>query len=398
MSVKKKQEKNWKEQLRERQLRYQRFLETHRKRMEKTLREKAKKAYRRKLLLASICIIVIIISVYGAIHYAPHPSNVQGNTQTNNEPTSPEQPSFFESDTILILPDGSIYPSNANASIARSGGNYYVVKANLTLPLKIGCDNIVIDGSGHTIKGGRIYGSRGIDLSGRKNVTLKNFRIEDFDYGVYLNSTDGCIISENKFMNNYCAVWVTYSSNNKVTLNTIANTSMSQGYGIWLKNSTRNLVSSNNISLQSYGMYLGYADYNLILNNHLKDNRIGMYFYSSSGNTITSNQLTDNLNGGIHLLASSNNTITLNMLSNNAVGLGLDRSDNNCIYNNNFMNNTQQVYSNNSTNIWDGGSIKGGNYWSDYTGADNNGDGIGDTPYIIDENNKDNYPLIYPKQ
>jgi LPXTG-motif cell wall-anchored protein len=52
------------------------------------------------------------------------------------------------------------------------------------------------------------------------------------------------------------------------------------------------------------------------------------------------------------------------------------------------------------TNFWDNGSV--GNYWSDYNGSDLNMDGIGDTPYFI--NNKaveiviaqDNYPLMAP--
>jgi hypothetical protein len=45
-------------------------------------------------------------------------------------------------------------------------------------------------------------------------------------------------------------------------------------------------------------------------------------------------------------------------------------------------------------NFWDNGSL--GNHWSGYSGADSNGDGTGDTPYVIDAGNIDNYPLIEP--
>jgi hypothetical protein len=49
-----------------------------------------------------------------------------------------------------------------------------------------------------------------------------------------------------------------------------------------------------------------------------------------------------------------------------------------------------------SVNIWDKGYPSGGNYWSGYTGTDVNHDGIGDTPYVIDESSIDNYPLMNP--
>jgi hypothetical protein len=62
------------------------------------------------------------------------------------------------------------------------------------------------------------------------------------------------------------------------------------------------------------------------------------------------------------------------------------------IYYNNFMNNYTQVDVSGATAFWDNGSE--GNYWSDYNGTDNNQDEIGDTPYIIDENNTDHYPLM----
>jgi hypothetical protein len=69
---------------------------------------------------------------------------------------------------------------------------------------------------------------------------------------------------------------------------------------------------------------------------------------------------------------------------------------NNTLYRNSFVNNVNNVRSAKGTpvNYWDNG--KQGNFWSDYTGIDNNNDGKGDTPYIIDENNQDNYPLMAP--
>jgi len=85
-------------------------------------------------------------------------------------------------------------------------------------------------------------------------------------------------------------------------------------------------------------------------------------------------------------------------------GIGLDFSSGNRIFHNNFINNVQQnVYSSTSVNVWDDGYPSGGNYWSDYTGVDSHrgtfqnetgSDGIGDTPYIIDANNRDCLPLM----
>jgi parallel beta-helix repeat protein len=95
-----------------------------------------------------------------------------------------------------------------------------------------------------------------------------------------------------------------------------------------------------------------------------------------------------------------------NNITNCQIGLALHYADNHTIYQNNFFDNTYQVVGGLEP-IWSGGSgtrysvcqwCNGsvGNYWSDYNGTDQNGNGLGDVPYVINEANSDEYPLMNP--
>jgi hypothetical protein len=84
----------------------------------------------------------------------------------------------------------------------------------------------------------------------------------------------------------------------------------------------------------------------------------------------------------------------IKVLNSSNAGLG------NKIYYNNIIDNTQNARAQHNVTdavAWDNDYV--GNYWSDYqtkypnaTEVDNSG--IGDTPYVIDENNEDRYPLF----
>ena len=123
----------------------------------------------------------------------------------------------------------------------------------------------------------------------------------------------------------------------------------------------------------------------------------GIYLnYASNNNTVIENTITGNSEYGIYADYSTNNTIRGNTVANNGCGILLWYSSGSHIYHNNFIDNIVQVSNWASNNTWDNGYPSGGNYWSNYTGVDTNSDGIGDTPYFIDANNIDNYPLMKP--
>ncbi|MCK4366245.1 MAG: caspase family protein, partial [Thermoplasmatales archaeon] len=119
------------------------------------------------------------------------------------------------------------------------------------------------------------------------------------------------------------------------------------------------------------------TDYCFIYGNNINDNgATGIYLHESANyNYIHSNTITDNDGAAVFIWQESNN---------------------NFIHHNNFINSDGWYNAKDkSDNIWDYGYPLGGNYWDDYTGSDTNGDGIGDTPYIIlDGLNQDRYPFM----
>jgi len=121
-------------------------------------------------------------------------------------------------------------------------------------------------------------------------------------------------------------------------------------------------------------------------------NGSGGIFLEYSNNCIIAGNIIENSMHSLFLLFSHNNTIISNTIKDNKKGMSLGSSNSNTFYYNNFIDNTEQVVSFDSQNTWDNGVE--GNYWSNYTGVDANSDGIGDTPYVIDESNRDNYPLM----
>ena len=260
-------------------------------------------------------------------------------------------------ETIHIRIDGSVDPPTE--SVIRDGDVYSFTR-NIFGSIELSRSDIIVDGVGYTLQGN---GSRkGIDVtsvSGYINVTIRNMKIRAFTVGIELASSFEGRICGNTISNNKDGIRITgfgqYSSfNNTISENTITN-------------------NENGIVMEEYDVG-SLISGNIITNN----NKHGMAFITSMP---------------LHSPVEEN-IISGNTVLGNGIGIHFISSSNNCVYHNNFADNTVQVFTEDSANVWDDGYPSGGNYWSSH--VCNGNPNAGSQPFILDENNTDNYPFQVP--
>jgi parallel beta-helix repeat protein len=284
----------------------------------------------------------------------------------------------------------------------------------------------------------------GLVYSDNNTVVYNNCSSNNND-GIILDHSNNNSLTGNSCSGGYDGISLSYSVGNVLADNNCS----SNSFGINLGNSDYNSLVENNcsssiISLSgsrnsvinntcSGGGLTLYGSNNTISGNSMTNCESGLYLGSQcNGNTISDNRIINNtwgITGGSgYGTWSFNNTYSRNVISNNDCGLALyhaqdnilwgnviadngnsgsffhygvllisgESPSNNLFFHNNFVNNTPQVDVSIDANSWDAGNQVGGNYWSDYTGQDLDGNGVGDTPYEIDDRNIDHYPLMTP--
>jgi parallel beta-helix repeat protein len=249
---------------------------------------------------------------------------------------------------IYIRADGSIDPPSA--PISSVDNITYTFTSDIASDsdgVRIQRDNVIVDGAGYTVHG--VGSSVGIVLVDSINVTVKKMIIEGFSWGI-LGSRSNNVICDNDIKDN--------------------------GDGVVFYSATNWLITRNRIAESTF--------------------QDGIWLYGSSGVEVVGNDIRANPRAGVVFASGSQDNLVFdNNITENGIGILFD-SGSNKVFHNNVIDNAVQAVKASSTscpNVWDDGYPSGGNYWSDYAGTDTNGDGIGETPYIIDENNRDNYPL-----
>ena len=170
-------------------------------------------------------------------------------------------------DRVYIRADGRVDPPIGGA-IFTTDNITYTFTSDLYVQVVVERDNIVVDGSGHTLW--RDGTGRGIDLTDINNVTIKNVKISHFQSGIWLSQSSNNKIFGNKVLDNTFGIWI-FGSNNTIYGNTVKNSSNS---GIVI-----DIYSSNNA----------------IWGNNITINNRGVWFISASGNKLHHNNFVDNI-------------------------------------------------------------------------------------------------------
>jgi nitrous oxidase accessory protein len=256
----------------------------------------------------------------------------------------------------------------------------------------------------------------GIAVRGDRAVIRRN-RVTDVLFGVYLAGTTGTVVEDNAIATADLPV-------------------ERRGHAVYLWKARDVAVRRNRITRGKDGLYISFSDLITVSNNTITGCRYGIHYMYSNNNTFTANLFKDNAVGGAvmnstdvtlrgntfegsrsaetgvglifkdvdRVLMTQNrvvrNRIALefenapstpdgwvrierNVIAFNETGFSLMSTAAITVTENALVENLRQVQSRGAVQAganrwWAGGR---GNYWSDYTGFDASGDGVGDVPY-----------------
>ena len=355
----------------------------------------------RKIAIALAVILALIVSVMMGVQSAkssPATIVVPDDYSTIHEAVN----NAVDGDTVFVK--NGIYPVDENSTI--------VISKTLSL---IGEDpaNTVILGASST------YYENGFAIRlAAPNITVSGFTITNFRVAIAIVNYNaepypsGCRIINNDIVNNSEGIRPQRNnlliSGNNITKN---------NGGITGYNTENVVITRNNISENEYGVNIGMCRNITVSENQISDNTGGLNLYYYGPHLVYGNNITNNSWGIRFAEGCGNATVYGNNITQNDVGVALLIFPNagdvvvsgigNTVFDNLFVNNTKQVSQEESnytypdttsmgTDIVSWNNSATGNYWSDYNGTDANGDGIGDTPHVLDEKNQDNYPLMTP--
>ena len=302
--------------------------------------------------------------------------------------------------TILVPQDYPTIQEAVNAAVAGDSilvstgtyqGNVTITKSlNLT---GVSQDTTIIDSAGS---------APGINITGTSNVWISGFTVRNTGFfydGIIVASSNTVTITNNRIQASTEVNGVYIFKSNLVTVRN--NTITRNLYGARVQSSISSLIQKNNFTANTIGIGIFNSTGDDIEDNILRLGESGLFLWTGSTDSVVErNLIANNTAYGISLRDSKRHLVRENNIEFNqqpsgapATGIGIQNSTLNTFYHNNLRDNDYQMFAvfpslgDITSNTWNS-TVAGrteGNFWSDYTGADDgsngrtSGDGIGDT-------------------
>jgi hypothetical protein len=284
---------------------------------------------------------------------------------------------------VTIKANGIVSPSTAPIE---HNGNIYTVTADIQASIYLYRNNTILNGAGHIVQ--IIEGPQSIEVNYYwqatpiANVTIVNCAVNNGYIG--FNSLINSTIANNTLIgkDNYPGIGIGFAGGQCVQCSIYGNNITTARSGITVYGSNNNIFE-NHIENCGTALSLKCAD-SKIFANYISGDTTAIALQYGHSLKIFQNQIL-NCNYGVWCT-----NINGQLFSDNV------------IYGNDFINVSENVINRalmapNPVNSWDNGYV--GNYWSDYqskypNATEVDASGIGNTPYVIDTDNMDRYPLL----
>ena len=342
----------------------------------------------------------VIDRCYYGIYLGYSRNNVLRNNTVFSQPDPAPRDSAIEWPPLVIgvnfAVDGSAledYVNDVDASNTVDGKpvNYWVNRRNAEVPPNAGY----------------------VALVNCTGITVQNQNLTKNKHGVLLAWTTASTVRGNSVHFNAVGIYLFHSHGNTVANNSAYashSNEENEDHGIRIQSSYNNIISGNTATFnRGAGICVSESPGTRLLDNYVRRNSdTGIMIINRSNQSIVfRNHFSDNSGVALRVADCTRSAIVANSLTENRYyDIYLTGTlEGTRIYGNTFGENKIQgtprafVSATDANPTWDNGTM--GNYWSDYltlhpNASEIGASGIGDAPYVIDENNVDHFPLMTP--
>ncbi|MGE0709931.1 MAG: nitrous oxide reductase family maturation protein NosD [Planctomycetota bacterium] len=339
-----------------------------------------------------------------------------------------------DGDTVLVVGGRHRGPLTITRRITLQGRDWPVIDGSgVGTVLEVRAAGTIVRGLEVTNTGSSLdEENSGIAVDGARGVVIEGNRLTGTLFGIYLRKAPDSVLRRNVIRGKPFpvprrgdAIRVWYSDGVRIEENDVL-----QGRDVVLWYSNHLAVRDNVVELGRYGLHFMYCDDADIQGNRLSDNSVGAFLMYSRRLHLHRNLISGNRGPsgfGVGLKDMDDAVVEGNLFRDNRIGANVVNSprevDSTARFENNvfagndvgvrlqpavrhnryvgnsFIDNQVQVgltgQGRLQDNLWTVGGL--GNYWSDYSGYDADGDGRGDVPYRADrlfENLLDREPKL----